>query len=138
MTDSPSTASIDARLCELLLLHMRGDHAWARAVVSFANDVRGHDQVPDQIPELLSAFCRYALIQSLACHGAEATIARLESDLVQLHAAAAKRPAHDYAGHDRTAAPGGGGRRGSTRNSRILLAPKGSAGPGRQPSDTRR
>jgi hypothetical protein len=84
--DPPSTAAIDARLCELLLQHVRGDHTWPRAVLRFAADVREHDE----IPELLSAVCRFVLNQAIACHGAEVTIARLESDLEQLWTAAAR------------------------------------------------
>jgi hypothetical protein len=83
---TPRTAAIDARLCDVLLQHVRGDHEWVRTVMAFADDVREHDE----IPELLSAVCRYVANMSIECHGVAVTIARLEADLAALRRAAVK------------------------------------------------
>lgn len=85
--DPRLTASIDARLCELALLHMRGDHTWVRTVMSFAADVTEHDEVP----ELLSSMCR--LVTNLAIRAAgdhDAAIAHFTEDLEALRRAASR------------------------------------------------
>jgi hypothetical protein len=82
--DPRLTASIDARLTELVLMHTARDHRWVRTVLAVADDLVAHDQVP----ELLSAVCRLITDLACGCHGHQVAVARFTSDLRALRIAA--------------------------------------------------
>jgi hypothetical protein len=53
--DRRKTAALDARLQELVVLHTAADPRWGDTLLALSDDIASADQVP----ETMSAFCRY-------------------------------------------------------------------------------
>ena len=80
------TAAIDARLQEIMLQHIANDPRWVRTVMALANDLTAFDQVP----EMLSAVCRYVTNLAIWSYGRQEAVDRFTADLQQLRAIAVK------------------------------------------------
>ena len=79
-------AALDARLQEVMLMHVTGDPRWARTLTGVADDLVSFDQVP----EMLSSVCKFVTNTVVYAYGAQEAVDLFTTDLQRLRTIANK------------------------------------------------